>query len=672
MVAVSIGFGTTNASCLSNRSQGWSCRLSPIASLLLIIAALPHLAAFSLVSAACINSNGRPNDSLFRLAALSSVSVSAISSSSSGGSFGGSVPLNSLISSAGTRTRNTFSTTKILARLETEDDLNGDDESSSANGTANSLSSSTNSLKITGGDIEEKKTMSQWKQTIDASPRARACILMATAMSLHFGGYEFARSAALALFTSSETGFTHPSAYPFAIGLVTPTTLSLLYWYGTILKSSGPRKALRRTTSLVLAVLLGGDALVSILSSSAFFWHPSSVIWFTRSVVALLFVFQNSYAHLIYTQQWSFLGSVMTPTEGTRWFTFIAGLSSLVCTMTASSVRTIADKSYGLVLLIFMTCSSLGLSMFCADKAYQLSSEHGFDPSRELQEKQSKKDSEKQSKAKNKASNGDDEEESLLAKTGRMFKTSPTLAGLFGEVITFQSLSTVLNVCFVRQLKESIPADGDRAAFTGQFYAGVNGISGTMQFFVLPLLRKYLEPQWVYRFLPFFLMPLLTYAAVVPASSDNGLKIAAIAFFALKSTDYSIRNVANEMVYQPLDFDARYLGKEVIGVFANRFGKSGTSMILSGLTGLGLMAKSTRPMSQLAVAVGGIWSACSINLSRYVVTNRQAEEQVQKRSGYKQKPVGEDSAVAKPVSTTMSHGDKTNPPMDDGKQKKED
>jgi len=273
------------------------------------------------------------------------------------------------------------------------------------------------------------------------------------------------------------------------------------------------------------------------------------------------------------------------------------------------------------------------MSMLCADRAYQLSSDHGFDPSQELQQKQSKKDNTDSDTA------VDTKDESLLAKTGRMFRTSPTLAGLFGEVIAFQSLSTVLNVCFVRQLKESILIDGDRAAYSGRFYAGVNGISGLMQFFVLPLLRKYLEPQWVYRFLPAVLMPLLVYASVI--SNSNGLWIATVAFFALKSADYSIRGVATELVYQPLDFDARYLGKEVIGVFANRFGKSGTSMILSGLTGLGLLAK-TKNMSQLAVGVGGVWSACSIYLSRNVVTNQQAEETVQKRSGKHREPVNDE------------------------------
>jgi len=680
MVASPAGFKGKNASPSNPPVVRKRSLFSGIAKpLFSIVILLPHLRAYASISVI-----HRPNESLLHLAALSSsLSVSAISRGGGGGgpgkvggsaSFGGRTGISAgSTSNQRSHARSTLllanesNTADAIVRTVGENETSGGSDTTPAPSSVSDTTPATASLSASSSSSNEpstaldkppKKTMSRWKEAMDSSPRAKACVLMATAMSLHFGGYEFARSAALALFTSSETGFTHPSAYPFAIGLVTPLTLSLLYWYGVTLKSSGPRKALRKTTSVVLAMLLAGDGLVAALSSTAFAWSPGSIAWLTRAVVGMLFVFQNSYAHLIYTQQWSFLGSVMTPTEGTRWFTFIAGYCSLVCTLTASSVQTIANRTGGLVLLIFMTCATLWLSMLCADRAYELSSEHGFDPSRELQERQSKKDGEKKS-----LDETSDGEESLLAKTGRMFRTSPTLAGLFGEVIAFQSLSTILNVCFVRQLKLCIPVDGERAAFTGQFYAGVNGVSGLTQFFVLPLLRKYLEPQWVYRFLPLVLMPLFTYAAVVPTSAGGSkLWIASVAFFALKSTDYSIRNIANELVYQPLDFDARYLGKEVIGVFANRFGKSGTSMILSVLSGFGLLTKGTRSMSQLAVAVGALWSACSVTLSNYVVTNRQAEERVRQRSSTrKEQPDIASAEEEKAAPNSASRGNRGEP-----------
>lgn len=192
------------------------------------------------------------------------------------------------------------------------------------------------------------------------------------------------------------------------------------------------------------------------------------------------------------------------------------------------------------------------------------------------------------------------------------------------EVISFQSLSTVLNVCFVRQLKDGVPLDTDRASFTGRFYAYINGVSALMQFFVLPLARNYLEPKWVYRVMPLILLPMLIYSSFQTSS----LLVAAVAFFALKTMDYSLRNVVNEMVYQPLDFESRYLGKEVIGVFANRFGKSGMSIILSFLTPLGV---GVAQLSQMAVAVASLWTASSIWLSGTTVTNAEAERLVQAR-----------------------------------------
>lgn len=84
-------------------------------------------------------------------------------------------------------------------------------------------------------------------------------------------------------------------------------------------------------------------------------------------------------------------------------------------------------------------------------------------------------------------------------------------------------------------------------------------------------------------------------------------------------------------------------------------------------------------MSQLAVVVGGLWSACSITLSNYVVTNRQAEEQVQQRSNRKkesntvtdQMAIAEDenatsvTTEAGPAPTVLSYTGEIKPVTDD-------
>jgi ATP/ADP translocase len=222
-----------------------------------------------------------------------------------------------------------------------------------------------------------------------------------------------------------------------------------------------------------------------------------------------------------------------------------------------------------------------------------------------------------------------EESRPLPSKIVYMFRKVPTLAALFGETISFQSLATVLNVYFVRQLKDQISLDTDRASFTGRFYAYVNGASAVVQFLVLPLAREILEPKLVYRFMPLILMPPLIFASF----QSSSMMVAALGYFSLKTLDYSLRNVVNEMVYQPLDFQSRYLGKEVIGVFANRFGKSGMSMILSLLAPLGL---GTSQLSRVAVGVGSLWTTSSIILSRLIMSNAEAERRVQEQRNKKQ------------------------------------
>lgn len=76
---------------------------------------------------------------------------------------------------------------------------------------------------------------------------------------------------------------------------------------------------------------------------------------------------------------------------------------------------------------------------------------------------------------------------------------------------------------------------------------------------------------------------------------------------------------------------SRYLGKEVIGVFANRFGKSGMSIILSLLSAK--FAIGVSQLSQLSVVVASVWASCSVWLSNKVVTNAEAEERVKDRQG---------------------------------------
>ena len=70
-------------------------------------------------------------------------------------------------------------------------------------------------------------------------------------------------------------------------------------------------------------------------------------------------------------------------------------------------------------------------------------------------------------------------------------------------------------------------------------------------------------------------------------------------------------------MYVPLDFDSRFLGKEIIGVFANRFGKSGISIILSMITSF-YGDLDVSQLSLLTTAASTVWLTCSVRVSYLV------------------------------------------------------
>jgi hypothetical protein len=406
----------------------------------------------------------------------------------------------------------------------------------------------------------DKKFTNMPSSQVD-NPRLRSIFYMGSAMALHFGGYEFFRNACLALFTSSDYGFQNAAAFPLANALVSPFSLILLWFYSRQLFHGGPRVALRTTTTMSIAVILLACGSLKLCRQAGL---PASV---GQAIIALTFLFQNSYQYLLYTQHWSFVGSVLTPDQGATWFPALAGCSSLFCSITSSLVPALVPHT-GILGLMALTSLTLTACAWCSDKAYGIAQTHGFDPAEQLQQQKRGKDAEAAETA----------DQGRLGTALALFRRVPTLSVLFCEVLAFQSLSTILNVCFVRTLKLEIPGDVARTAYTGRFYGLVNAVSAALQFLVLPLAMKYAEPTWIWRLMP--VLPLaFCVMQMVQVEQSSSLLLVAAAVFLCKTLDYSLRTVVYPMVYQPLDFESRYVGKEIIGVFGSRFGKSGMSLL---------------------------------------------------------------------------------------------
>jgi ATP/ADP translocase len=449
------------------------------------------------------------------------------------------------------------------------------------------------------------------------SKRFQAVLSMSCSLAIHLGGYELSRAAVMALFTSDGLGFgkSHTtksgghtegglSALPMAVGCVSPFSVALLWFYGKTLNHGGPRYALRMHTIVCAAAqIIGGSILGSLnqlmemkenknaemVVRGLLFGvnNPSSL---SQPILFLLFVFQNAYVQLLYNQHWAFISSVLTADEGTKAFAPIAGLGSIGSTLAAGMVSTLVERS-GLIGLLYMAGASFIVSAFFADVAFGVARKNGFEP---------KGDSDKQTKEEqfpnepniptpDEPNNGKSMSNSITSRCCKknnifrqahnLFQRVPVLGALFGEVIISQCLSSLVNYIYLYKLKATITNDSERAGWSGNFYAWINGVSGVLQFFIIPVMLKAIEAHRIWLLMPSIMLFCTMYQFM--NESNSSLFAVSASFFAIKTMEYSLRGAANEMLYVSLDYESRYLGKKVISLVAGKFGKSAMAVGLS-------------------------------------------------------------------------------------------
>merc|ERR1712176_695200 len=216
----------------------------------------------------------------------------------------------------------------------------------------------------------------------------------------------------MTLFTSSRLGYgSNRSAYTFAMSLISPCSFGLLILYGRVLEQSGPSAALKQST-------LG---CASILGLAAFFigkLDPSidsnaTLARLTRTIVGAIFVFRESYVQLITSQHWSFISSILTPSQSSTWFAPISGLTSVTSALAAIGTGKLSTL-FGLQGVLALSALSLGISVVFGQLAYHIAKKNGFNPEDEYRRNQQK--------SKNKSiSTVNAREEGLITKAREIF-----------------------------------------------------------------------------------------------------------------------------------------------------------------------------------------------------------------------------------------------------------
>lgn len=198
----------------------------------------------------------------------------------------------------------------------------------------------------------------------------------------------------------------------------------------------------------------------------------------------------------------------------------------------------------------------------------------------------------------------------LLQRATKLFQRVPVLGWLCIEVFFYQCQSSLLNFLFVMAVKDSLVNDADRAKHTASTYALINLSSGLLQFICLPLLSSLgcdFTTMWI------IIPGIMSGASMYMNYAQNwSLFLISASFVTMKTLEYSLRHSMIEAVYTSLDQESRFVGKEIIAMFANRFGKSLVALVLAIVNLLHSDALPYIRMNLLLLCVA--WGATSYQL----------------------------------------------------------
>ena len=363
------------------------------------------------------------------------------------------------------------------------------------------------------------------------SKEYQIAFLMAAAAFFTLVGYEFIRSPATVLFKNTWGA----ENLPLVMSAMPVVVFGGVALYGWILSHLGPRRTL----------------LVTSLGSSFFIVACYlGLLTGSKMVTPILFLIKELYIVLLIEQYWSYINSSLTTATAKKVngpITGIAGIGGVV----GGSVGSLIVGPLGTEAMVLAAALMLIPAAMVSNLTYRL---HGEPEA------------------------PDTSDESVSHHMGwQMFRSNPTLVCLLAIVLSTQVIAAVLDFKFNELLSVEFAGATDmETAFQLRFWGFLNLASIGLQFVIAPLLLSFIALRLVHLMLPLIHFTAIIFAIIEPSVFSVGL-----AFFLFKAFDYSIFRAAKEILYIPLEFDARYRAKEVIDVFGYRTGKGGSSVLIT-------------------------------------------------------------------------------------------
>lgn len=146
-------------------------------------------------------------------------------------------------------------------------------------------------------------------------------------------------------------------------------------------------------------------------------------------------------------------------------------------------------------------------------------------------------------------------------------------------------------------------------AFYGRYFFWVNVIAVLLQSFVASRLVKYLGIRGV-----LFALPVIAFGAYGMVALGAGLALVRVAKTAENSTDYSIMNVARQMLWLPTSREEKYKAKQAADTFVVRFGDVMAAILV--WFGTAVLALGARGFALTNLVLIGVWMALAYVLVR--------------------------------------------------------
>lgn len=390
-----------------------------------------------------------------------------------------------------------------------------------------------------------------------------AAILIGVAASFNLCGYEFVRSPSNTLYKSVYGA----ENLPVVMAFLPLAVILAVAVYGRVLSALGARRTLLASSLFSAFALLASY----LLYNAGFGW-----------ATVLLYLVREVYVTLLIEQYWSFINSRLSTQGGKKFNGMIAGIASIGAVTGGILVSKLAEPVGTAQLLIFGAVSLLPAAYF-SNLAFRYCGEP------------------KPSSAE------------AGGKQGHLgwhsFKQHRTLIYILLVVVMSQVISANVMMMFQDILEKVLPDNDQQTAFSGEFFAWVNGVAGFFQFIVTPLALRFISLRLIH-----IAIPSVQLLAIGAYWFRPELATAGAAYLIFKALDYSVFRASKELLYIPFPFDARYRAKEVIDVFGYRASKGVASLAIVGLQKVGGLGSGV--YTTLAATAATCWLLFSVPMTR--------------------------------------------------------